>query len=176
MRHVLLGADGVVQTASDGGALGIEPSRASLELVRLLRAGGFGVHLGTNQESYRGAYMRDVLGYDALFDVSCYSYDLGVTKPDPGFFVEAARRIGADPAEVLFVDDTERNVEAARTVGMPAFRWDVTQGHGLLLGLLAQHGITVDTAGAVPAGRTTGAVRPRGRDGQSSATTQDSTG
>jgi putative hydrolase of the HAD superfamily len=58
--------------------------------------------------------MRKVLGYDALFDVSCYSCDLGVAKPAPAFFAEAARRIGADPSAILFVDDSAPNVDGAR--------------------------------------------------------------
>ena len=61
----------------------IEPDIESLEVVRALRATGYGVHLGTNQERHRAAHMRTALGYDALFDASCYSCDLGVTKPDP---------------------------------------------------------------------------------------------
>jgi FMN phosphatase YigB (HAD superfamily) len=34
-------------------------------------------------------YCLHSAGYDALFDVSCYSCDLGVAKPDPGFFAAA---------------------------------------------------------------------------------------
>jgi putative hydrolase of the HAD superfamily len=75
--------------------LGMEPAAASLAVVRSLRRRGYGVHLGTNQERYRAAHMREVLGYDALFDVSCYSCELGAAKPDLAFFTEAARRIGA---------------------------------------------------------------------------------
>src|SRR6185437_5529656 len=81
---------------------------ASLDIVRALKRSGYGVHLGTNQECYRGAHMRTALGYDDLFDVSCYSYDLGVAKPDPAFFTRAADRIGADPSTILFIDDTAR--------------------------------------------------------------------
>ena len=51
--------------------------------------------------------------YDSLFDVSCYSWELGARKPDPAFFAEAARRIGAHPAAILFIDDSARNVAAA---------------------------------------------------------------
>jgi putative hydrolase of the HAD superfamily len=114
----------------------------SLDVVRGLRRNGYGVHLGTNQESYRGGYMRTALGYDELFDVSCYSWELGVAKPDPGFFTEAARRIGVDVQAVLFIDDTARNVEGARAAGMTAERWDLTQGHDVLIELLAQHGVS----------------------------------
>jgi putative hydrolase of the HAD superfamily len=113
----------------------------SIGIVRALKNNGYGVHLGTNQERYRGGHMRTALGYDDLFDVSCYSYDLGVAKPDPAFFTQAAHRIGADPATILFIDDTARNVQGARTAGMLAEQWDFTQGHNLLLALFANHGV-----------------------------------
>ncbi|MGW7686794.1 HAD family hydrolase [Kribbella sp. NPDC054772] len=114
----------------------------SLAVVRALRRNGYGVHLGTNQESYRGAHMRTALGYDDLFDVSCYSYDLGVAKPDPEFFTRAADRIGADPSTILFIDDIAKNVDAARTAGLPAEQWTFTEGHATLQTLLTKHKIT----------------------------------
>ncbi|GAA0936627.1 HAD family phosphatase [Kribbella koreensis] len=119
----------------------IVPSDESFAIVEALRQEGYGVHLGTNQEKYRGGHMRTTLGYDELFDVSCYSYDLGVAKPDPAFFVEAARRIAADPSTILFIDDTAANVEGASRAGLAAGRWDLSQGHDPLLALLREHGI-----------------------------------
>jgi putative hydrolase of the HAD superfamily len=120
----------------------MEPAAASLDLVRRLRRGGYGVHLGTNQEPYRAAHMREVLGYDTLFDVSCYSCELGAAKPDPAFFTEAARRIGAVPAAILFIDDSAPNVAAARTAGFAAEQWCLDDGHDALHDLLARHGIS----------------------------------
>jgi putative hydrolase of the HAD superfamily len=123
--------------------LSMEPAAASLAVVRALRRCGYGVHLGTNQERYRAAHMREVLGYDALFDVSCYSCELGAAKPDVAFFTEAARRIGAEPAAILFIDDNAQNVAAARVAGLTAERWCIDDGHDVLGGLLARHGVTV---------------------------------
>ena len=119
----------------------IEVIGESVELVRALRANGYGVHLATNQERYRAAYMRTVLGYDALFDVSCYSCDLGVAKPAQAFFAEAARRIGAERSAVLFVDDSEQNVDGARAAGLAAELWSFEAGHDALAALLASHGV-----------------------------------
>ena len=85
-----------------------------------MRANGYGVHLGTNQERHPAAHMRSALGYNALFDVCCYSCDLGVAKPDPAFFAAAARRIAARPDRILFIDDGARNVEGARAAGLAA--------------------------------------------------------
>jgi putative hydrolase of the HAD superfamily len=122
--------------------LSMEPVAASLAVVRALRQGGYGVHLGTNQERYRAAHMREVLGYDGLFDVSCYSCELGAAKPDLAFFTEAARRIGAEPSTILFVDDNAANVAAARESGLSAEQWCIDDGHDVLHGLLARHGVT----------------------------------
>ena len=124
--------------------LSVEPVPASLAVVRALRQRGYGVHLGTNQERYRAAHMREVLGYDGLFDVSCYSWELGAAKPDLAFFTEAARRIGAEPAAILFIDDNAENVAAARAAGLSAEQWCLDDGHDLLYHLLAQHGVSAE--------------------------------
>ena len=125
----------------------IELVEESIELVRALRAAGYGVHLATNQERHRAAYMRSVLGYDELFDVSCYSYELGVAKPDPEFFVRATERIGADPGRVLFVDDNASNVDGARAAGLHAERWEFGQGHDLLHDLFDRYGVRLRETG-----------------------------
>jgi putative hydrolase of the HAD superfamily len=124
--------------------LSVEPVPTSLAVVRALRQGGYGVHLGTNQERYRAAHMREVLGYDGLFDVSCYSWELGAAKPDLAFFTEAARRIGAEPEAILFIDDNAENVAAARAAGLSAEQWCLDDGHDLLYDLLAQHGVSAE--------------------------------
>ncbi|MCM0622809.1 HAD family hydrolase [Nocardioides bruguierae] len=119
----------------------IELIEESFALIETLRRNGYGVHLGTNQEQHRGGHMRSALGYDAIFDTSCYSYDLGFAKPDPAFFTEAARRIGVDPGAILFIDDSIKNVEGARDAGMVAVHWDVDQGHDCLIDVLVEHDV-----------------------------------
>lgn len=123
----------------------IEIIEESLEIIDALRAAGYGVHLGTNQEQHRAKHMRGPLGYDELFDVSCYSYELRVAKPDPRFFTEAARRIGAPPETILFIDDRANNVDGARSAGLAAEQWDHRQGHDALLNVFARHGIHLTT-------------------------------
>jgi putative hydrolase of the HAD superfamily len=119
----------------------IEPVPASLDLVRRLRAAGYGVHLGTNQSLRRAAYMREELGYDDLFDVSCYSAELRLAKPDPAYFRTAAELIGAPAEQILFVDDVEPNVDGARETGMAGIHWHLRDGHDQLEKLLAEHGV-----------------------------------
>jgi putative hydrolase of the HAD superfamily len=124
----------------------IEPVTASLDLVRRLRAAGYGVHLGTNQSRRRAAYMRAELRYDDLFDVSCYSAELGVAKPDEDYFATASRLIGSAPESILFVDDLAPNVEGARRTGMAGIHWHLHDGHDLLEKMLADHGVVPASA------------------------------
>jgi putative hydrolase of the HAD superfamily len=125
----------------------IDVPEQSRDLVRRLRAAGLGVHLGTNQTRQRAAYMRTTLGYDELFDVSVYSAELGVSKPADAYFRTAVERIGARADEVLFVDDTRPNVEAAARVGLAAVHWHMDEGMDALVERLAEHGVLLVTGG-----------------------------
>ncbi len=50
------------------------------------------------------------------------SYEVGFLKPDPRIFAQAVARMQVDPARVLFADDQEINVKAARDQGIRAFQ------------------------------------------------------
>lgn len=52
--------------------------------------------------------------------VSCRT---GVRKPAPAAYLGAAEACGAPPGDCLFIDDRPENVDAARAVGMDAFRF-----------------------------------------------------
>lgn len=97
----------------------IELFPASFEMVADIRRAGVRCHLASNQQSFR----RDVmlgLGYADHFDELFFSCDLGVAKPDPGYFRAMLERLGHGPEGVVFIDDREDNVEAARSVGIDA--------------------------------------------------------
>ncbi len=48
---------------------------------------------------------------------------LGLAKPMPAAYRAASEILAVDPMNVLFIDDTERNVDAARDVGMTSARY-----------------------------------------------------
>ncbi|GLZ11172.1 HAD superfamily hydrolase [Actinomadura sp. NBRC 104425] len=54
------------------------------------------------------------------FAALTYSCRIGVAKPDPRAYLICAERLGVAPGEVLFFDDREVNVVAAREAGMRA--------------------------------------------------------
>ncbi|HEY1974163.1 MAG TPA: HAD family phosphatase [Pseudonocardia sp.] len=53
-----------------------------------------------------------------LFSTVVDSSDVGVRKPDPAIYLELLRRVDRTPEQVAFVDDLDRNVDAAEALGL----------------------------------------------------------
>lgn len=86
--------------------------------VDALRAQGIKVFLATVQEHLRARYLWDVLGLNRRFDGMHYSAALGAAKPDAAFYARVQARLPVDRVdEVVFLDDSMRNVEAAADFG-----------------------------------------------------------
>ena len=98
----------------------IEVDRALLALIGQLRQTGLFCALASNQQRYRATYMEEGLSYSQVFDRSFYSYRLGLLKPDVRYFNAIAAELSCASEEVLFIDDTEANVAAARLAGFQA--------------------------------------------------------
>ena len=139
----LLGRWGIPEAYDDALRvwLTIEPVEGAQALVRTLRAAGVRCYLTTNQDEHRGRYMHETFGYGDLFDDAFYSYELRLAKPDPAYFTTVLERVGLPASEVLFVDDNQGNVDAARSVGLRAERWHVGDGVDALTAHLAAHGL-----------------------------------
>jgi len=92
------------------------------ELVRELHTRGTAMHLLSNYPPwYRLCTERlELTRYVEPTFVSCHT---GVRKPDAEAYLGPCRTLGVAPQECLFVDDREKNCAAARTLGMPSFRF-----------------------------------------------------
>ena len=60
------------------------------------------------------------LGLADFVDTLVNTSRIGAAKPDPRVYAYAAEQVGVPPERCLFVDDSARNVEAARAAGMQA--------------------------------------------------------
>ncbi|GAA1348859.1 HAD-IA family hydrolase [Saccharothrix algeriensis] len=57
-------------------------------------------------------------GWQDLFDLVVTSGEVGLVKPDRRIYLLAARRLGVEPGECVFVDDLAVNVRGAAAAGM----------------------------------------------------------
>jgi len=60
------------------------------------------------------------LGIADWFAAVVTAEDTARHKPEPDVFLEAARRLGADPAACVVYEDTDIGLEAAHRAGMAA--------------------------------------------------------
>ncbi|GIG86517.1 HAD-IA family hydrolase [Plantactinospora endophytica] len=93
-----------------------------LGFVREVRSAGTRVGLATNATDLLDADLA-LLGLTDEVDVVVNSSKLGVSKPSREYFQQACLAVGAPPAQVLFVDDSDRSVRGARVAGLSAYRW-----------------------------------------------------
>ena len=85
------------------------------DLLRRVRAAGLRTAMLSNSWGV-GIYPADVLA--ELFDAVVISAEVGMRKPEERIFRHAAGLLGLDPAECVFIDDIEANVQAAEALGM----------------------------------------------------------
>jgi putative hydrolase of the HAD superfamily len=100
---------------------------AVLGLVAEVRAAGIPVGLAANGTDRLPADLM-ALGLDDVFDVVVNSSAIGIHKPAPRFFEAACEAVGQAPPWVMFVDDDDRAVRAARALKMLAYRWTGPEG------------------------------------------------
>ena len=102
-------------------ALGFGPPMPAISEVIDSLAGRFRFALLSNTNAVHWAYARTHYA-DLLDRVKPHfaSFEIGMAKPDPEIFLHVAAELGVEPANCLFIDDLESNVDAARRVGFDA--------------------------------------------------------
>lgn len=67
--------------------------------------------------------MNDEWHIEDAFDIMIISSEVGLLKPDPRIFQMTLDRLGVEASQAVFVDDMERNVDAAKMLGMHAIQF-----------------------------------------------------
>ena len=57
---------------------------------------------------------------DRVVEKSTLSFRAGHLKPDPQFYLKAIEKLGVHAHQILFIDDQQKNIESARTLGIQA--------------------------------------------------------
>lgn len=62
--------------------------------------------------------LKNVFNIYHLFDIVVNSYDLKISKPDPKIYYHTLKKLKVKANEAVFIDDMERNTEAAEALGI----------------------------------------------------------
>ncbi|UUX51652.1 HAD family phosphatase [Nisaea acidiphila] len=93
-----------------------------------MKAAGRRIYGLTNfgAETFRDT--RERFPFLKAFDDVVVSGEEGVIKPDPRIFELCVERFGLAPERTLFIDDSERNIEAARALGFEVHHFEGPDG------------------------------------------------
>ena len=94
----------------------------TLDLMRRLKASGkkLGVLSNMSPDFYERLYVPRCAEYRALLDAEVISGLHKLHKPEEAIYRLAEQEMGLPPGRLLFLDDTEANVAAARSFGWRA--------------------------------------------------------
>ena len=93
-------------------------------LIRDIKAAGYNVYLLSNYPPKMSAIHWPHFKFRKHTDGEVISGIEKVAKPDPAIFKLLCDRYFLNPSECLFIDDREKNVNAAMKLGMKGFVWE----------------------------------------------------
>lgn len=68
-------------------------------------------------------YMENHFDYERLFNIVIYSYDIGYVKRQKESFRYVLSKYNLNSEEVLLIDDSQRNINTAATLGIKTLRF-----------------------------------------------------
>ncbi len=100
------------------------PIEGAPALLRELAAAGVPVYALSNGSAETWPRTRARFDFWDCFEGIVLSGEVGLVKPDAAIFRYLLETHGLEASTTLFVDDMERNVEAARRVGLQGIRFE----------------------------------------------------
>ncbi len=94
----------------------------SLMIVKTLQNQGYQTAMLSDVTQYQAQIIRK-MGYYDLFNPVLLSYAIGVKKPNPEAFKILLNKLELDASYVLFIDDRNENVEAAKKLGIDSIQF-----------------------------------------------------
>jgi len=111
----------------------VDPMRGVPELLAALRRAAIPAAIASSAPARWVSGAVERLGIRPLFDAVVTGDEVARRKPAPDVYLEAARRLGADPARSVAIEDSAPGITAARAAGMKAVaipHW-LTERHDL---------------------------------------------
>ena len=88
-----------------------------IEFVKKLKDKGIKTAVLSNITKFQAEIIRKNNGYKE-FDVLVLSYEEKLEKPELNIYLSVIKKLGVEPEECVFVDDKEKNLAPAKSLGM----------------------------------------------------------
>lgn len=120
-RTGLAAAD--VKTVVDAVPRELQPVADTVALLQRLAEAGHALHYLSNMPAPYADLLESGHAFFGHFQSGVFSARVHHNKPEPAVYHLAADRFGADPADLVFLDDTPMNVTAAQALGWNALHF-----------------------------------------------------
>ncbi len=98
----------------------------SVKLINQMRDAGIPMYVLSNMSLVNAQYLR-TRDYFEWFDGVVISAEEKLIKPDPALFKRVIDRYRLNPHEIVFIDDSLPNIEAAKALGMNTVHFHATE-------------------------------------------------
>ena len=88
------------------------------EMIAELKDRGYSIYILSNYSEYLFKKHTGNMPFRRFLDGGIVSYEAGAVKPEPAIYKMLLDKYDLDPSTCIFFDDIEKNVEAARTLGI----------------------------------------------------------
>jgi putative hydrolase of the HAD superfamily len=121
--HKPLGPEALRELIAADIALWTQPNQVMIDWAANLQRAGIKTGILSNMPDAMEVGIRDTFAWIENFDHHTWSHRLLLAKPEAAIYRHAAEGLALPPAEILFIDDREENIEAAVAVGMQAIQY-----------------------------------------------------
>jgi len=104
-------------------ALWTQPNQPMIDWAARLQRAGIRTGILSNLGDAMEDGVRAHCAWLAAFTHHTFSHRLGIAKPEAAIYLHAAAGLAVPPQQILFIDDREDNIAAARAVGMYAVQY-----------------------------------------------------
>ena len=92
-----------------------------LDIVRKVRKNGFQTCVCSNNFVTRIRELNAKFDFLKEFDVTVFSYEFGIMKPDKGIFQKLVDKCGVGSEEIVYSDDSPEKLGGAKEIGIQTF-------------------------------------------------------
>lgn len=96
----------------------------TVDLLYRLKARGYPLFCLSNMHHASIEHLEQAYGFWEVFSGAVISCRLQLCKPEPGIYAHLLETYGLDPADTVFIDDTEVNLAAAAALGIRTIRFE----------------------------------------------------
>ncbi len=101
-----------------------ELNTGMIDLLREIKSKGYKVGVLSNDTKEGAKIIREKGNLKNIADLILVSAETGFAKPTKEAFLDFSDKLGVKPEEVVFIDDAQANIDAAKGIGFSVIKCD----------------------------------------------------